>query len=202
MGERWSALAGLMLLIMVLAWSGCGSGSSTGAGSEETKGEKQVRYPRVKGPAREFLIPGGDNIVAFFGQEATPAERENASRVIHLWMHARVAQDWVGDCKYLSRAYSETLLEDGRNVSGGKTKNCPQALAFFGEQASGKLVNTLTGPIDSLRRRKTLKGGPPGSEEEAFALYHGRRGIDWVLPLTKEGGTWKVAAASPIERTK
>lgn len=181
---------GLLLLLLLAAIGGCGSDSGTGGGETET--EPTRMYPRVHGPSREFLIPGGDNAVQFFGQEASAAEREKASRVIHAWMAARVAENWKADCTYLSAGYSRTLVNDARTVSQGKATTCPQALGFFGEGASGTSGNTLTGPIDSLR----VKG------KRAFAQWHGPKRIDWALPMKIEGGTWKVESASPIERTK
>lgn len=178
---------GVALLILIVGSVGCGGGSSTG--TEETK---EVLYPRVKGPSREFLIPGGDNIVQFFGEEATAAERAQASRVIHAWTRARVAKNWAVDCRYLSREYKKVLVNDANAVTEGRVKSCPQALDYFGPLASGKPVNTLTGPIDSLRVR----------EDEAFAQYHGRAGIDWIVPMDREGGKWLVANSTPIDRTK
>jgi hypothetical protein len=178
-----------MLLALAASAIGCGGDSSSGA---ETESKPQRLYPRLHGPSREFLLPGGDNVVQFFGQEAPAAEREDVSRVIHAWMRARVAKDWAEDCKYLSRVYSRAIVNDARSVSEGKATNCPQALAFFGPQASGTSGNTLTGPIDSLRVRGV----------KAFAQWHGPNQIDWILPLRNEDGTWKVESASPAERTK
>lgn len=177
-----------MIALLLLAFSGCGSDSDTGGdGTEPT-----VMYPRVHGPSREFLLPDGDNAVQFFGKEATPAEREKASRVIHAWMRARVAEDWKTDCKHLSIPYARLLLNDARRVATGKPNNCAETLAYFGDEASGTSGNTLTGPIDSLRFRGN----------RAFAQWHGPHQIDWVLPMRIEDGVWKVESASPIERTK
>jgi hypothetical protein len=181
-------LAGAFILSMLLVYSGCGSDS----GSTETSAKPKRLYPRVHGPAREFLIPGGDNAVQFFGQEATAAERVEVSHVVHPWMRARVAEDWAKDCKYLSRVYARTLINDARGVSGQGEANCAQALDFFGDEASGTSGETLTGPIDSLRVRGV----------KAFAQWHGPHGIDWVLPLRNEEGVWKVELAAPVERTK
>ena len=183
-GRRMAVALAALALVSVLAGTGCGGGSDTG----ETTSD--VFFPRVKGPAREFLIKGGDNIVQNFGPEATVAEREQASRVIHAWMAARAAKDWATDCKYLSRIYVRRMVNDAHAVSEGKAKNCPQALAYFGENASGDLVNTLTGPIDSLVTRRHV----------GYAQWHGIKGIDWVLPMREEGGKWLVDIASPIER--
>jgi hypothetical protein len=186
---RWFVVCLAILAIALLA-AGCGGDSGTGSG--ETAAKPKRLYPRVHGPSREFLIPGGDNLVQFFGHEATPAEREAASRVIHLWMRARVSEDWVSDCKYLSRFYKRVIVKDGRSVTNGKATTCPQALEFFGDNASGTSGNTLTGPIDSLRIRG-LRG---------YAQYHGPNGIDWILPVRVEGGRFWVDIASPLERTR
>lgn len=182
---RWVGLLALLALVALAA--GCGGDS----GSEESEAKPKRLYPRVHGPSREFLIAGGDNIVQFFGREAPSAERLEASQVIHKWMRARVAEDWREDCKYLSAVYTRMLVNDAKRVSGGEATNCVQTLAFFGDQASGKSGNTLTGPIDSFRVRGV----------RAYAQWHGPE-EDWVLPLRNEGGQWKVEAASPLERTK
>ncbi len=176
-----------MLGLVFLA--GCGSSGSTGTTEE---GEERL-FPWLKGPAREFISEGGDNAAPTFGQEAPAAEREQASRVVAAWMRARAATDWAKDCSYFSRAYVKSLVaDDATHVSNGKVKNCPQALAYFGPQASGDYKNTLSGPIDSLRVE-----GPQG-----YALYHGRDGRDWTIPMGREDGKWWVAIASPVEREK
>jgi hypothetical protein len=179
---------GLLLLVAIVAAFGCGGDDGTGTSSDKTA---ERPYPNIEGKAREFLIPGGDNIVQLFGEEATPGERKAASKVIHLWMKARVAEDWPADCRYLSRAYSKALVKDGHEVTEGKVTNCPEALDYFGPNASGTSGNTLTGLVDSLRVEAP----------RAYAQWHGPD-EDWVLPVRLEGGQWKVDSASPLERTK
>ncbi len=181
-------MLGLTLLMLLLA--GCGSGGDATTGSGE--GEDARYYPWLKGPTREFLVPEGDNVVQTFGDEATAAEREQASRVIHAWMKARAAKDWEKDCSYMSRIYRRILTVDAHGVTDGKVKSCPEALAYFGSAASGNFVNNLAGPIDSLR----VKG------KQGFAQYHGNDGRDWVVPMDKENGKWKVRTAAPIDRMK
>ncbi len=170
---------------------GCGGGGDSTTGSEDK--EVSRPYPWVKGPSREFLVPEGDNVVQAYGREATKAEREQASRVIEAWMRARAAKDWEEDCRYMSRAYRRALVqEDAFHVTDGRVKNCPEALAYFGPEASGDGKNTMTGPIDSLR----VEGG------QGYAQYHGNDGRDWIVPMDRENGAWKVATASPIDRMK
>jgi hypothetical protein len=185
MGKAGVAWGIAMLLLSVLY--GCGGSSGDGG----TGTEPERIYPWVQGPSREFLIPDGDNAVQTFGPEASAADREAASRVIHAWMRARVAEDWGADCSFFSEPYIRALVKDANTVSNGKVTNCPQALDYFGEQASGTSGNTLMGPIDSL----LVRGN------RAFAQWHGPE-EDWILPLRKEGGQWKVDIASPLERTE
>lgn len=189
----------VLLMLALAAWAiGCGEDTSTGSGADVTTGEER-EYPWVTGAAREFLIPGGDNLIQTFGEEASAAEREEASKVVHIWMKARVAEDWVTDCKLLSREYLKVLLKDVRGVTEGRVTTCPRALEYFGDAASGTSGETLTGPIDSLRIRS-----PEDTQTGwyAWAQWHGPKGIDWVLPLEREEGTWKVSVAAPLDRTK
>jgi len=180
----------LMLLVFAVGAVGCGGDKATG--EAETTATQERLYPWLKGPSREFLIRGGDNAVQTFGEEASKAEREQASAVISAWMKARAAQDWAKDCSYFSKHYIHQLITtDAMVVSGGKVKNCAQGLAFFGHKASGSYRNNLTGPIDSLRV----------NEKQGYAQYHGNDGHDWVIAVERENGKWLVAIASPIGRS-
>jgi hypothetical protein len=182
----------LALLVVVL--SGCGGGSG---GSTEAAETKPPLYPWLKGPTRQFLEPGGDNIVQTFGREGTKAEREQASETIEAWMRARAVQDWKKDCSYFSRAYRKNITEDAHGVTQGRVKNCPQALAYFKHKASGDYVNNLDGPIDSLR-----VGIYKEQLNQGYAQYHGNDGRDWIVPVNRDNGQWKVSIAAPIERNK
>lgn len=191
MGEiRKFPLVIVLLACCVALTAGCGGDEATGEPEPEAKRERL--YPWLKGPTREFLIRGGDNVVQTYGREATKAERGQASKTIQAWMKARAAQDWATDCSYFSRAFIHGLVAtDAVSVSEGKVKTCPQALAFFGHQASGSYKNNLTGPIDSLRVNEDL----------GYAQYHGNDGHDWIITLERERGKWWVAVASPVGRS-
>jgi hypothetical protein len=168
---------------LLLAAAGCGGVESTT--SVQTVPERKPHGANHQKADHEF---SGSN--SEFGREASKTERERASRVINGWMQARAATDWAGDCSYFSRRYRHRLVaEDAMGVSNGEVQNCPQALAFFGIAASGDYKNTLAGPIDSLR----VGGG------QGIALYHGRDGSDWSVPMEREAGKWWVAIAAPTE---
>lgn len=194
MGGGLISRSACALALLVVVLSGCGSGSS---GTTEAAETEAPIYPWIKGPTREFLEPGGDNVIQTFGREGTRAEREQASETIEAWMRARAVQDWKKDCSYFSRSYRKTITEDAHGVTHGKVKNCPQALAYFKHEASGDYVNNLHGPIDSLR-----VGVFKGQLNQGWAQYHGNDGKDWILPMNRDNGRWKVSIASPIDREK
>ncbi len=185
--RMWTlVLAGAALSALGIAIPGCGENS----GVIKSETDPLGKYP--PGPTREFINPGGDNVAQVFGREASMAERKEVSSVIHSWMRARVARDWSRDCSYLSRSFIKEIVKDAQRTSRGKATTCPAALAFFGTAASGRLVNTLSGPIDSLRV----------GEGMGYAQYHGREGQDWIIPMAREEGRWWVDIAAPINRLR
>ncbi|HYQ79571.1 MAG TPA: hypothetical protein VEP91_10735 [Solirubrobacterales bacterium] len=177
----------LAVLSLVAATAfGCGSGDSNTVES----GPRKVFYP--KGPTREFYVVGGDNAVQLYGHEATGGERAQASKVIERWMRARAAKDHAMECSYLARSFVSGFVADATNVSNGKVTTCPQALAYFGTSAGGvnHFDDTTTGPIDSLR----IESG------QGYAQYHGNDGRDYIVPMAREDGGWKVSTAAPFDR--
>ena len=176
----------LVLTLVILG--GCGGGDSDTA--QRVYYKKSTYYP--KGPTRQFIIPDGDNTIQYFGWEGSPAQREAASRVIEAWMRARSAKNWRAFCHYMSRLYIDNLVTDARKTSNGKARTCTEAMDFFGALATGGFVNTMTGPIDSLRV----------NDSEGYAQYHGIHGVDWIVPLDKEHNGWRVAISAPINRRR
>jgi hypothetical protein len=186
MGEvmKWGSALAIAAVLAILV--GCGGDSATGDPAS-TASDPLAGYP--KGPTREFIVPGGDNAVPLYGREATQSERDQASKVIQKWMVARAARHFTVECRYFSRGYLQTLVAgDAEQVTDGRVTTCPQALAYFGDDASGDFKNRLGGPIDSLR----VGAG------QGYAQYHGNDGIDYELPVEKERGRWLVAEAAPI----
>lgn len=183
-----------LLVLAALLMTGCGGGdSATGEAAKQQKVDWSL-FP--KGPTRQFIIPNGDNAVQTYGREGTPAERAAVSRVLHAWLRARAAKNWAKDCSYLSRYYIKMITADAHSDSKGKVSGCAATLAYFKGNASGDFANNLPGQIQSLR----VGRGEGRGEAEAYAQYHGNDGKDWVVPVTRENGEWRVANAKPFNR--
>ncbi len=129
------------------------------------------------------MEPGGENELAKFGNEAGDAEREAASSVLEENLQARASGDWETQCASLT-AGALKKVEEGAATLGSKG-DCAKNLEAQAQPVSSTKVirvNTMTGPIDVLR----IEG------VKAFALYHGTKGVDYAIPMTKEAGEWKV----------
>lgn len=176
-----------LLILTVLFVTGCGDSSSR----EEAATSKDAAFP--KGPTKQFYVPGEDNAVQLFGDEAAPAVRKRVSGVVQTWMRARAAADWAEDCRYLSQETVEYALNSGTTLGQGKVRDCGEALAIIADR--GPKVSrryNMAGPVASLRLQ----------EGRGYAQYHGDEGRDWIVPVQREGGSWKIGALDPIERFK
>jgi hypothetical protein len=187
-GTSKLALAIALVLATAICVTGCGGGSTTSNSSGGTPPTERGSTGADKAePSKEFIVPGGDNSVQRFGREASASEREAASKALEAYMTARAAADWAYQCIYLSMSAVEPL-EKGEFQ--GARRGCTATLEAIGGNApASTLVNTMTGPVGSLRV----------GEGRALALYHGRGGVDYVMPMTMEDGQWKVAALAPLE---
>jgi hypothetical protein len=176
-----------LALILAAAISvGCGGrGSSTATshgGDTVTRASGAVQSDTGAGDG--FIVPGGDNSIQRFGREAPASERKAASEVLESYMQARASEQFVEECIYLAR----TAVEPLEKLAPSAPRGCVVALSALGSSASTG-SDAMIGPVGSLR----IGGG------RAFALYHGSGGIDYVMPMVKEGGAWKVASLAPIE---
>lgn len=174
-----------LVLVAAVVEIGCGDPGGDTSSSTET-----VVYP--EGPSREFYVPGGDNLIQFYGREASAAERESASRTIEAWMRARAASQWARVCRYSDAATVDYAFRTASQITKRTIEDCTEAMAIVFARTERFPANTMTGPIDSLRV----------GEGRGYAQYHGRGGRDWIVPVTSEGGEWKAAIFDPIDRLK
>ena len=204
--------------LLTLAVSACGSSDSSSstttaaaaASAQETTGTTTVNPSTGKadgsaggtggGPAKSgqssnegsapFRTSGGDNSIQNFGEEASPAELEAATVALSGYLDARAKGSWAKSCTYLARSAVAPLEQLASSSPKLKGKDCGAILAALeGRAPASSRVSTLKGPIASLR----FEG------ERGFALYHGPDGVDYFVPMVKEGGSWKVGALAPSE---
>ncbi|HZO07238.1 MAG TPA: hypothetical protein VFB52_12695 [Solirubrobacterales bacterium] len=192
---RRLALVCAVVAALTLGLAACGGddGDSTGA-STETSAAAGAPADRDgsgagggQGPSAEFEVPGGDNSVPRFGTEASAAQRRVASAVVAGYLKAIAAKDYVAQCRYLDRVSVEQL-EAFAGLRPGKG-GCGPILGELRVSASGVQAGEMAAPVASLRVKGT----------RGFALYHGKGGVDYVMPLAREGGEWKVTSMFPVE---
>jgi hypothetical protein len=170
-----AALAALGLLI-----SGCGGGGGTGNSTSDASAKVDA--------SAVFLKADGPNKLIEFGTEATQAELEAANAVLEKNFDARAAADFAEQCASLSAKAIESVTLIAHVGAAGKVpKGC-----------AGKLKEVATPLAKSKEAREDRLGEPIPvlrvKGNEGFALFHGTDGKDWVIPLEKEGGKWKVGS--------
>jgi hypothetical protein len=204
------ALAALLALGIAACGGSGGSSSSTATAAPETTGATTEDHgsdksgddqggsgddsdgsssSSSKGSAG-FRTPGGDNSIQNFGDEADAAEVEAATAALSGYLAARARGDWARSCADLAKAAVAPLEQLASSSPQLKGKDCGAILAALegGVPASSR-ASTLTGPIASLR----------AEGERGFALYHGPHGVNYFVPMVKEGDSWKVGSLAPSE---
>ncbi len=174
----------LLLVSLAAALTGCGGGGET---AEVPPREPGNASSPPSEPSKEFFVPGPTNVAATFGEEASAEEREEVSKGLEAFMAARAAGDWKTLCRYTSPREKAVLADLSQRRADLRGMKCPgivEALA----PPKAKRVNTMTGPVDSVRQ----EGGT-----RAFAFYHGARGMDYYMPMLIHYGDWEVAALAP-----
>jgi hypothetical protein len=155
-----------------------GGGSNQGGSSEQGEG------------ADSFKVPGGDNSIQNYGEEADESEIEAVETALNGFLDARAEGNWAKSCSYLAKATLkplETLSEKTPKLKGA---SCAKILAALESRVPApERANPLTHGIASVRIK-----GPRG-----FALFHGANGSDYFMLMTNEGGEWKVSALLPSE---
>jgi len=137
-----------------------------------------------------FRTPGGDNSIQNFGEEGDAGEVAAATAALGTFMKARAKDEWEQVCGSLAKTAVAPLEELAGNSPQLKGKGCGALLAaIIGPTPSSTRVNTLIGPVASLR----FKG------DQGFALYHGPKGVNYFIPMAKEDGEWKVGSLAPTE---
>ena len=159
--------------MLIFAAVGCGG---SGSSADSTSGPEA---------SASFFNPGGKNRVPKFGEEAEEDEREAASDVLEENLQARADGEWATQCDTLTTARVTNVKEAG----GGSCASALKGQALPLSESKAVRANTMDGPIDALR----VEGN------RGFALYHGKNGKDYAMPMKKEDDEWKVSSLTESE---
>lgn len=141
------------------------------------------------GGTEQFRVPGGDNSVQEFGSEASSSEFEEAAAALHAFLDARAASDWATACEYLATDVVASLEQLTAGSQRQGDASCPQLLRNLSGSATERArKEAAIADVGSIR----VEG------ETGFALYHGARGVDYAISMTREDDGWKVATLAGI----
>lgn len=170
--------------------SGSGESSAAGGGGESSNGGSNSFVPKQHddsgGGSEQFRVKGGDNSVQEFGAEADASELDEASAALHNFLDARAAEDWGAACEYLAASVAESLQEFAPQAKQAENSSCAETFAQLTNPAAmGQLrEEAAKADVGSLR----IESG------RAFIIYRGLEGTVLAVPMTQEGGSWKVAS--------
>lgn len=201
MRSRCSSL--LATLAVLAALSGCGGGggsestasltsgsppAQTSTSAEQSSGPRSGAEQSPASGTAQFETKGTDNSIQESGSEAGPAELAEAATVLHAYLDARAAGSWAAACKYLAPGVTAQLAQLASQGGGEKAPGCTALLgAFSAAVPAAALREVAVADVGALR----VEG------ESGFLLFHGAHGVDYFIPLRREGGRWKVAAIAP-----
>ncbi len=172
---------------------GGGSGSS-GTGSTEPEPPASAFHPKPHhdsgGGSQQFIVKGGDNSVQEFGAEASEAELQAAATALHGFLDARAARNWAAACGYLAKSVTESFEQLAAQARGGEGGGCAAFLEkLTNPAAKGELrAEAAKADVGSLRTEG----------DRSFVIYTGIGGTVLAMPMTTEGGAWRVASLSGV----
>ena len=189
------------LAVLAAAWlAACGSDSSTSTERSATSSPATHPTPAAKegaekppahhdsgGGSAQFRTKGGDNSIEELGDEASSSEFEQAATTLHTFLDARAAHDWRAACESLAPLVAQQLEQQFGGGSGGKSQGCAQVLAALSASFTPQaLREAAVADADALR----------AEGERGFLLFEGAHGTAYFMPMSREDGSWKVAAVA------
>jgi hypothetical protein len=140
------------------------------------------------GGSAPFRTPAGDNSIPNYGAEASKSQQAEATAALRTYLEARESGDWSTACATMG-ATVQSQVEVLAKVSKPAIKGCEEAYATVSAyEPTKERTNPLVGGLAALR----LKG------DKAFALFLGPGRQQYMMPMVREGGAWKVNQAAPI----
>jgi hypothetical protein len=191
----------LTATLTAMLLTGCGGsdhGGSTGsqsgaasapAGKQQAKptGARQENSGAGSGDTgrkRESHFEGGEEEVEAFGSEAQGSVKGKVLATERSYLSAIATKSYEQACARLAPAVTGSLHKMVKGSGAGCGEILPKLLsptvaAVARQQLQGEVV------------RVRVEG------EQAFVIFHAPGARLWTLPLSNEGGGWKVATLAP-----
>jgi hypothetical protein len=184
----------LLTLAIALGLTACGGGggemtaATTASPAATDSAAKPPGHHDPPTGAAAFEVKGGDNSIPEFGSEASEPELQAAATALHAYLDARAARAWSAACSYLSPGIAASLVTQLGGTGKAAGASCPEILATLSAGASpSALREAAVAKVAALRMEA----------DHGFLLFHGARGVDYFMPMTREGGAWTIAAVAP-----
>ncbi len=169
-----------------------GKGGKEGQSKEaaERKAEAAKFVPKHHqdsgGGSGQYIVKGGDNSVQEFGQEADSQELNAAAVALHDFLDARAEGNWAAACDYMAKSVVESFQKLGEQLKKSEDTTCAGILESLTNPAAKNAMKAEAekANVGSLR----VEGG------RSFVIYTGLDGTILAIPVTNEGGAWKVAS--------
>lgn len=122
-----------------------------------------------------------------FGEESSDVELEEATKAVQSFFGVRSKEDWPATCAQLSRALLEKIEHLAVSSTSLGEKSCPSFLEAFLRISAPEQRESTVIDAGSLRRQGA----------QGFLIYSGAQETVYAMPLSQEGGTWKIGSLSP-----
>ena len=164
--------------------------SDSGTGEQASGDFVPAQHDDSGGGSAQLRVEGGDNSVQEFGAEAGESDFEQAAVALHGFLDARAQGAWAAACDYLARDVAESLQGLVPPSAGAGSRTCAALLA--------KLVNPAAKQELLREARKADVGSLRVEGERGFVVYRGLDGAIMAMPMSRDGGGWKVAALAGL----
>lgn len=184
------------------AGSGGGEGESSGSGGGTPDSFVPKEHNDSGGGSSQYRVKGGDNSVQEFGAEADTSERDDAAVALHNFLDARAAEDWKSACSFLSAEVRQSLESFAVKAQEAAAKQ--GSAEQFDATSCASILSRMTNRAALPELRKEAAQADIGSlrieGDRAFVIYRGIGGTIIAIPVTNEGGSWKVSglAGTPL----
>jgi hypothetical protein len=143
-----------------------------------------------EGPAASFRVAQGDNSIPEYGHEAPQNEKAHALTTLTAFLRARASHQWSRACSYLTTATRRSMTRLARAAGGSSSGDgCAVVLAALSKIRTTAASAQTLGPGAAAMRI---------SASNAFLLYHGADGGQFVMPMANEHRAWKMTKPAPI----